>query len=105
MVKEAKWRKGGWAKGRKGRGSVSEHRCGRHIRGEAADGTYAMYWTNMTEGLWSRLEVFWLYKPIRPFADSPIRRFAFSSYAERQATPVAGGEVFRRRTRTLTFMD
>src|ERR1700751_2028835 len=27
------------------------------------------------------------------------------SYAELQATPVAGGEVFRRRTRTLTFMD
>ena len=78
MVKEAKWRKGEVAKGR-----VGEWAKGRKGRGSVSE----------------------RYKPIRPFADSPIRRFAFSSYAERQATPVAGGEVFRRRTRTLTFMD
>jgi hypothetical protein len=105
MVKEAKRRKGEWATGRRGRGSVSEHRCGRHIRGETADGTYRTYGTNMIEGLGTLLVVFRLHKPARPFAHSLFRRFCFFSYAERQATPVAGGEVFRRRTRTLTFMD
>ena len=53
-----------------------------------------------------------------PAAAGPIRRFGACSclsrhlglvchlsWAELQATPVAGGEVFRRRTRTLTFID
>jgi hypothetical protein len=54
----------------------------------------------------------------RPFAVSPIRRSGVSScvwfclavvcylsYAERQPTPVAGGDVFKRLTLTLTFID
>src|ERR1700739_3370199 len=105
MVKEAKRRKGEWASGRRGRGAVPEHRCGRHIRSDATNGTYRIYGTNMTEGPWSPLAIFWRHKPSRPFAHSPTRRFGSFSWAELQATPVAGGEVFRRRTRTLTFMD
>ena len=105
MIREARRRKGERATGRRGRRSVSEYRCGRHGGIETVNGTYRTYGTNMTEVLWRFVEVFWRHKPPRPVAHSPFRRFGIFSWAELQATPVAGGEVFRRRTRTLTFID
>ena len=130
MVREAKRRKSEWAKGRGGvwaNGSGSRRSVWApwwlgKLFGEGTHGTYATHGTNVSEGLRMLLAVLCRrHTPSRPYAPAaagPIRRFGACSclsrhlglvchlsWAELQATPVAGGEVFRRRTRTLTFMD
>jgi hypothetical protein len=71
-----------------------------HVFGEATNGTNGTYVRNSLA----------LYLPLHAWRCRPAYShlsfvICHLSLAERQATPVAGGDVFRRRTRTLTFMD